>query len=95
MDNFSRLSRTILKELHSRNVVDSFDNLKTYLDLLEEKLDPTAKEIQLMATMEQFLVNLTILENALSAQMVVESQSASDILDQHYNSDDLIYSIDD
>ena len=96
MENFSRLSRTILTELHSRNVVSSMEKLRTYLDLLEEKLDPTAKEIKLMSEIDTFLLNLNILENSLSQNVMLEDQSSSsDVLDRFYNSCDKVYSIDD
>ena len=95
MENFSRLSRTILRELHSRDVVESMENLRTFLDLLEEKLDPTAKEIQLMSEINSFLVSLNVLESTLSNHIVFENMSSSDVLDKHYNSKESVYSFGD
>lgn len=65
MSKPNQLVSNLLNELHKGEFKITFESLTVLLDYLENKNDPSSKEIQIINSIYQFIEKVNILESTL------------------------------
>jgi hypothetical protein len=59
-------AKLFLESLHNEETKSTFEHLNTFIELLENKVDPDPTELRLLGNIYQFVEKLKFLENNMS-----------------------------
>jgi competence protein ComGF len=73
---------SFLRQTHSGNIQEWFQDLKSLLSNLEEVADPSPEDIQLAFHLNQMVENFELMESNLVERRRDKNQDVSDLLDR-------------